>query len=167
MGKTITINSRLKWPDVEDDYVMMSDGHVIGRIRRAEASWGWYITIPMAVPDWASGTAGSLEACQRAFGSAWLRFLQVHDVGRIQRALEFGRAAEARLYQQPAAKTAVSQMTVVKPEANLKELEPPRLPPTPVQVFDAEPNVSISKLLPQTSIHNPDMFYFPKPEEEF
>jgi hypothetical protein len=97
MGKTITITSRLKWPDVKDDYLMMLDGHTIGRIRRTEPAWNWYIELPMAVPDWASGAAGSLEDCRRAFISAWLRFVQEYSAERIERAWELERAAEARL----------------------------------------------------------------------
>jgi hypothetical protein len=97
MGKTITITSRLKWPDVKDDYVMTFEGHTIGRIRRTETAWSWYIELPMAVPDWASGVAASLEDCQRAFVTGWLRFLQENSAERIERAWELERAAEARL----------------------------------------------------------------------
>jgi hypothetical protein len=97
MGKMITITSRLKWPDVKDNYVMIFDGHTIGRIRRTETAWVWYIELPMAVPDWASGIAGSLDDCRRAFAPAWLRFLQENSADRIARAWELERAAEARL----------------------------------------------------------------------
>jgi len=159
MGKTITINSRLKWPDVKDNYVMMSDGHTIGRIRHTGTAWVWYIEIPMAMPDWASGTSGSLEDGQRAFASAWLRFLREHSTDRIKRALEFERAAEARLFPQTTAKNVESQIT-------FKKAEPTRLPPTPAQVFHAARKVSTSKLLPPMSVRNPDVFYFPPAEEE-
>jgi hypothetical protein len=47
--KTITLNARLKWPDVQDDYVVWHDDHAIGRIRlvadpkAASAAWEWSV----------------------------------------------------------------------------------------------------------------------------
>jgi len=187
MGKTITINSRLKWPDVKDDYVMMVGGHTIGRIRHDAIAWDWYIAIPMAVPDWARGTAGSLEDSQRALVSAWLRLLKEYSADRIERALEFGRAAEARLHPQTAAGKIEPEPTAdkVEPQLTIKKIEPPTtvnkkigpqipakrvvptpLPPAPAEVFDTERKVAASKLLPQISVRSPDMFYFPPAEEK-
>ena len=75
--KTIELNARLKWLHVPDEYVVWQDEHAIGRIRRGAESdgqgsiWEWYISIPMQLPEWASGTAESRDACMKAFSVAW------------------------------------------------------------------------------------------------
>ncbi len=61
MAKTITLNASLTWPDVKNDFVLRYEGHAIGGIRLDENIWAWHITIPMAMPAWASGTTDSLE----------------------------------------------------------------------------------------------------------
>ena len=38
---------------------MQFEGHSIGRVRLDGTNWVWSITIPMALPEWAEGTAGS------------------------------------------------------------------------------------------------------------
>jgi hypothetical protein len=68
-AKPIALNASLKWSDVKDDYVVRYDGHLIGRMRLGGeryaqgTTWDWSITIPMALPVWANGTA---EAAMRA-----------------------------------------------------------------------------------------------------
>ena len=96
MVKTITLNASPTWPDVKNDYGLRYEGHAIGRIRLDEGTWQWQITIPMAIPTWARGTADSLEGSKRAFASAWGRFLNETKPERLERAWELERAAEAR-----------------------------------------------------------------------
>jgi hypothetical protein len=96
MAKTITLNASPTWFGVKDDYVLRYEEHVIGRIRLAETAWEWHITVPMAMPAWASGHADSLDECKRAFAAAWGRFLSETSPTRLERAWELDRAAEAR-----------------------------------------------------------------------
>lgn len=96
MVKTITLNATPTWPDVKNDFVLRYDGHAIGRIRLDGSAWEWQITIPMAMPAWANGTADSLDACKRAFAAAWGRLLNETSPDRLERAWELERAAEAR-----------------------------------------------------------------------
>ena len=96
MAKTITLNASPTWSGVKDDYVLRYEEHVIGRIRLAETAWEWHITVPMAMPAWASGHADSLDECKRAFAAAWGRFLSETSPTRLERAWELDRAAEAR-----------------------------------------------------------------------
>ena len=100
-AKTITLKASLKWPDVRDDYVVRYDGHLIGRIRLADerygqGTWEWSIAIPMAMPDWARGSAENRDACMKDFTAAWGRFLKEADPARLERAWELERAAAAR-----------------------------------------------------------------------
>lgn len=97
MAKTITLNANPTWPDVKDDYSLRYEGHRIGRIRRAEKVWEWQITVPMAMPNWASGNAASLDECRQAFAAAWGRLLKETDPARLERAWELDRAAEQRI----------------------------------------------------------------------
>ncbi|MDI1262455.1 MAG: hypothetical protein PS018_04265 [bacterium] len=97
MAQTITLNASLTWPDVKNDYTLRYDGHAIGRIRFDTVTWVWQITIPMAMPDWASGTADSLDGSKRAFAAAWGRILSETKPDRLERAWELERSAEARL----------------------------------------------------------------------
>lgn len=96
MGKAITLNAGPTWPGVENDYVLHYEGHAIGRIRLAETGWEWHISIPMAMPDWASGKAESLDACRRAFGAAWAKLLIETNPERLKRAWELDHAFEKR-----------------------------------------------------------------------
>lgn len=96
MAKAITLSASPTWSGVKDDYVLRYEGHAIGRIRRAETAWEWHITIPMAVPEWTSGSADNLDECRRAFAAAWGRFLNETSPARLERAWELERAAEAR-----------------------------------------------------------------------
>ena len=102
MAKPITLNASPKWPDVKDDYVVRYDGHLIGRMRLGGeryshgTTWEWSITVPMAMPVWASGTAESRDACMKDFTAAWGRFLKETDPERLERAWELERAFAAR-----------------------------------------------------------------------
>jgi hypothetical protein len=96
MAKTIILNASPTWAGVKDDYVLRYDGHVIGRIRSAEKTWEWHLTIPMAMPEWAQGSAANLEQAKRAFAAAWGRLLNETAPERLARAWELERAAEAR-----------------------------------------------------------------------
>jgi hypothetical protein len=96
MAKTITLNASPTWPDVKNDYVLRYEGHAIGRIRLDGSAWEWQITIPMAMPDWARGTADNLDGSRRAFAAAWGRLLTETDPERLERAWELERAVEAR-----------------------------------------------------------------------
>jgi len=102
VAKTITLKANLKWPDVKDDYVVRYDGHLIGRIRLGDqryeqGTWEWSITVPMAMPDWANGSAESRDACMKDFTAAWGRFPRETDPARLERAWELERAFAARL----------------------------------------------------------------------
>jgi hypothetical protein len=99
MAKTITLNASPTWPGVKDDYILRYEDHAIGRIRRAEKTWEWQITIPMAMPTWASGSAASLDECRQAFAAAWGRFIKETNPARLERAWELNRAAEQRRQQ--------------------------------------------------------------------
>jgi hypothetical protein len=96
MIKTITLSASPTWSDVKNDYVLRYDGQAIGRIRLDRSAWEWQITIPMAMPAWASGTADTLDGSKRAFAAAWGRVLSETDPARLERAWELNRAAEAR-----------------------------------------------------------------------
>jgi len=100
-AKPITLKASLKWPDVKDDYVVHYEGHLIGRIRLGDpryeqGTWEWSITVPMAMPDWANGTAENRDACMKDFTAAWGRFLKEADRARLERAWKLERAAAAR-----------------------------------------------------------------------
>ena len=102
LGKTVTLKASLKWPEVNDDYVVHYDGHLIGRIRLGGeryaqgTTWDWSITVPMAMPDWASATAESRDVCMKDFTAAWGRFLKETSPARLERAWELERAFAAR-----------------------------------------------------------------------
>ena len=99
MAKTITLKASLTWPDVKNDFVLRYEGHAIGGIRLDENIWAWHITIPMAMPAWASGTTDSLEESKKAFAAAWGRLLNETSPERLERAWELERAVEARQQQ--------------------------------------------------------------------
>lgn len=96
MARTITLNSRPTWPDVKDDYVLRYEGHLIGRIRFADAVWQWQINIPMALPPWAQGSTSSLDDARKALAVAWGRLLAETSPERLERAWDIERTAEAR-----------------------------------------------------------------------
>src|SRR5258708_5922371 len=100
-AKPITLKASLKWLDVKDDYVVRYEGHLIGRIRLGDqryeqGTWEWSIAVPMAMPDWANGTAENRDACMKDFTAAWGRFLKETDRARLERAWELERAAATR-----------------------------------------------------------------------
>jgi hypothetical protein len=96
MSSKITINAQPRWPDVNDDYAVQFEGHSIGRVRLDGLNWVWSITIPMALPEWAEGTAASRDEGFRALAAAWGRLLAQTNPERLQRAWELERAFEAR-----------------------------------------------------------------------
>ena len=104
MAKTITLSAGLTWPDVKNDFILRYDGLGIGRIRLDKGTWTWQITVPMAMPVWTSGTAGSLDESKRAFAAAWGRLLSETSEERLERAWELVRAVEARQQRRDAAK---------------------------------------------------------------
>jgi hypothetical protein len=107
VAKQITLKASLKWPDVEDDYVVRYEDHVIGRIRLSGGSepggklWEWSITIPMAIPQWASGSAANRDAGMKDLAVAWGRLLNETSPERLNRAWELERAVEAREQKRP------------------------------------------------------------------
>lgn len=107
LGKTVTLNASPKWPDVKNDYVVRYEGHLIGRIRLAgeprATTWEWSITVPMAMPGWANGSAESRDACMKDFTAAFQRFLKETDPARLERAWELERAVAARHQRRRAA----------------------------------------------------------------
>ena len=92
----ITINAQPRWPDVNDDYAVQFEGHSIGRVRLDGTGWVWSITITMALPQWAEGTAASRDEGFKALAAAWGRLLAQTDPARLQRAWELEKAFEAR-----------------------------------------------------------------------
>jgi hypothetical protein len=100
--KSITLNARRKWADVHDDYVVWHEDYAIGRIRLVAdpvapaTPWEWFVTVPLAMPEWANGTAESRDACMNGFSAAWARFLKETPPERLARAWEFERAAQSR-----------------------------------------------------------------------
>jgi hypothetical protein len=96
MSTKITINAQPRWPDVRDDFVVEFEGHSIGRVRLDGTQWVWSISIPMALPDWAEGTAASRDDGFKALANAWSRFLTQTNPERLQRAWELEKAFEAR-----------------------------------------------------------------------
>lgn len=111
MAKPIPLKASLKWPDVKDDYVVRYDGHLVGRIRLGGehyaqgTNWEWSITVPMAMPDWANGSAESRDACMKDFTAAWGKLLKETDPKRLERAWELERAFEARQQRRGMSKT--------------------------------------------------------------
>jgi hypothetical protein len=96
VAKKIALSASPTWADVKNDYVLRYEDHVIGRIRLAGTGWEWHITVPMAMPAWARGSAPNLDDCKKAFAEAWGRFLSETDPERLERAWEFSRAVELR-----------------------------------------------------------------------
>ena len=107
MSAKITINAQLRWPDVKNDYVLQFERHSIGRARLDGTNWVWSITIPMALPEWAEGTAANRDESFKALAAAWGKLLTQTSPERLQRAWELEKAFEAR--QQKAAATEPDQ----------------------------------------------------------
>src|SRR3954470_18821452 len=101
MSTKITISAQPRWPDVKDDYVLRFEGHSIGGARLDGTSWVWSIVIPMALPEWAQGTAAGRDQSFKALAAAWGKLLAQTDPERLQRAWELEKAFEVR--QQTAA----------------------------------------------------------------
>jgi hypothetical protein len=102
VSPSIRLSASPTWPDVHDDFTLRCEGHIFGRIRlagdasSAEAVWEWQITVPMEMPEWARGSAGSREECVVAFAIALGRLLAETSPERLERAWDLERAAEAR-----------------------------------------------------------------------
>ena len=96
MSDKISINAEPRWPDVKDDYVLQFEGHSIGRVRLDETVWVWSITIPMALPEWAEGTAANRDDSLKAFAAAWARLLSETDPERLKRAWQLDEAFDDR-----------------------------------------------------------------------
>ena len=96
MSAKITINAQPRWPDVNDDYAVQFEGHSIGRVRLDGTGWAWSITIPMALPEWAEGTAANRDECFKALAAAWGKLLTQTNPARLERAWELEKAFEAR-----------------------------------------------------------------------
>ncbi len=96
MSTKITIDAHPRCPDVKDDYVVQFEGHSIGRVRLDGTNWVWSITIPMALPQWAEGTAASRDESFKTLAAAWGKLLTETSPQRLQRAWEMDKAFEAR-----------------------------------------------------------------------
>jgi|SRR5579863_1414235 len=102
LNLSLSLSLSLKWPDVQDDYVVRYEGYLIGRIRLGGerygqgTRWEWSVEVPMAMPAWASGTAASRDASIKEFTAAWGRHLKETSPERLERAFEFERACLAR-----------------------------------------------------------------------
>jgi hypothetical protein len=96
MSPKITINAQPTWPDVKDDYAVQFEGHSIGRVRLDGKAWAWSITIPMALPEWAEGSAASRDEGFKALAAAWGKLLTQTNPERLQRAWELEKAFDAR-----------------------------------------------------------------------
>jgi hypothetical protein len=107
-AQSIRLTGRLTWDDIKDDFTLRYEGRRIGRIRLArdaassDLPWEWHITIPMQMPEWTRGSAGSRGDCIKALSLALGRFLVETSPERLQRAWDFERAAEARRNQSSA-----------------------------------------------------------------
>jgi hypothetical protein len=81
------------------DYVVIDEGHRVGRIRRAAERinevWLWNVTV--AVPGGGHGTSTSLDAAKFAFRESWIEFKAEVGPERLASALEFAQAARERL----------------------------------------------------------------------
>jgi hypothetical protein len=96
MSGKISIDARLRWPDVRDDYLLEFEGHSIGLVRLDGTNWVWSISVPMALPDWAEGTAASRDDAFKTLAAAWGKLLAQTAPERLQRAWDLEKAFEAR-----------------------------------------------------------------------
>ncbi len=97
----IVIDARPRWPDVQNDYAVQFEGHSIGRVRLDGTIWVWSITIPMALPEWAEGTAANRDESFKMLAAAWGKLLAQTSAERLQRAWDLEKAFETR-QQKPA-----------------------------------------------------------------
>jgi hypothetical protein len=99
---SIRLHASLTWHDVQDDFIVRYEGHLVGRIRlagdasSASSPWEWQITIPMEMSEWARGSVDSREEGFKAFAIALSRFLVETSPERLERAWDLERGAEAR-----------------------------------------------------------------------
>jgi hypothetical protein len=81
------------------DYVVIDEGHRVGRIRRAAERinevWLWNVTV--AVPGGGHGTSTSLDAAKFAFRESWIEFKAEIGPERLAKALELARAVEGQM----------------------------------------------------------------------
>lgn len=96
MKQSISLEAKLRWPDVKDHYIILHEGHAIGNVHRSGESWSWSISIPMGLPDWSVGSTSSLHEGIKGLGNAWASILKSTRPERLQRAWELEKAAEAR-----------------------------------------------------------------------
>jgi len=96
MAAKITIDAHLRWPDIRNDYVIRFEGHSIGRVRLDGMVWVWSTSIPMALPEWAEGTAASRDEGLKTLAAAWGKLLAQTSAERLQRAWDLEKAFEAR-----------------------------------------------------------------------
>jgi hypothetical protein len=97
MAQAISLSLRPRWPEIKNDYLVRFEGHTIGHVRLAGSEWVWAITIPMALPDWTTGSGASLEDSIKALAGAWTKVLNQTPPERLQRAWDFENAAAARV----------------------------------------------------------------------
>src|SRR3954454_18160567 len=76
MNKKISLNAKIRWPDVKDNYVVSYAGHDIGGVYRSETAWTWSVTVPMALSAWSTGSAPNLQDGIKALANAWTRILK-------------------------------------------------------------------------------------------
>jgi hypothetical protein len=73
-NNSITLNIRLKWLDIPNDFVVWYDNLEIGRIRLAadllQTAWEWSIVLPMLLPEWARGARDVINPAHRDIGTA-------------------------------------------------------------------------------------------------
>jgi hypothetical protein len=72
-----------------DDYSVLEDGAVIGRILRATERkgevWTWSVTAP--IPGVANGSAASLDEAKHDFRASWTAFKATVDPDQLAQAL--------------------------------------------------------------------------------
>jgi hypothetical protein len=125
---SIRLNASLTWPDVQDDFTLRYEGHLVGRIRlagdvsSADSLWEWQITVPMEMPEWARGSVDSREEGFKAFAIALSRFLVETSPERLERAWDLERGAETR---QSKLSTELLAKAVEFEDARPKETPPP------------------------------------------
>jgi hypothetical protein len=129
---SIRLSASPTWPGVQDDFTLRCEGHIFGRVRlagdacSAEAVWEWQITVPMEMPEWARGSAGSREECVVGFAIALGRLLAETSPERLERAWDLERAAEARRNGLPNEKLparSAAEVEQAQPETSPERLE--------------------------------------------
>ncbi|APO53491.1 hypothetical protein LUI11_15485 [Bradyrhizobium diazoefficiens] len=75
-------------PIGDDDYSVLDDGQLVGRIRHASEHrsgiWAW--TCIVHIPNPPAGTAQSLDAAKAAFKAAWSEFKSRQAPERLAKA---------------------------------------------------------------------------------